>query len=122
MTPLSSLFLPDLLERAREPETLDWRPFRSGIEIYAIYGDPRAGSSAALLRYQPGAKLPAHIHTGYEHILILSGAQSDDNGTYRAGALVIHPPGSTHAIDCPEGCVALLIWEKPVCFTPAGQP
>jgi anti-sigma factor ChrR (cupin superfamily) len=110
------LVLPSLLQRIQDPENLGWRPFRKGVEIYPIYGDPRQGPSAALLRYEPGSGVPAHTHTGHEHILVLSGSQSDRNGTYGEGTLVVNPPGSVHEVHSASGCVVLVIWEKPVCF------
>ena len=90
-----------------------WEPFRSGIEIRRIYGAAEA-ASAALLRYQPGAKLPRHSHKGHEHILVLRGSQIDDNGEHVVGTLLIHPPGTSHAVYSPNGCIVLAIWEKPV--------
>ena len=43
-------------------------PFRAGIEIYRLYGDGMTGPTAALLRFEPGASVSLHEHTGYEHI------------------------------------------------------
>jgi anti-sigma factor ChrR (cupin superfamily) len=67
-----------------------------------------------LLRYAPNAAVPRHIHHGFEHILVLSGSQRDDHGTYTAGTMLVSTPGSSHAISSEEGCVVLAIWEKPV--------
>ena len=97
-------------------KTLPFEPFRGGIEIHRLYGDGRDGPAAAILKYAPGAAAPLHEHTGYEHILMLEGEQEDEHGTYGAGALVINEPGSRHSVWSPDGCVALLIWEKPVRF------
>jgi anti-sigma factor ChrR (cupin superfamily) len=94
----------------------DWEPMRPGIEIHRLYGDGGDGPSAALLRYQPGTKLPRHRHVGMEHILVLSGSQEDERGHYRAGALVVNPPGTSHNVSSAEGCIVLALWEKPVSF------
>jgi anti-sigma factor ChrR (cupin superfamily) len=93
--------------------TRTWEPFRKGIEIHWIYRQPNA-ASAALLRYAPGASLERHDHAGFEHILVLRGSQSDDNGEYRRGSLLINAPGTSHAVHSAEGCVVLAIWEKAV--------
>ncbi|NER81415.1 MAG: transcription negative regulator ChrR [Leptolyngbya sp. SIO1D8] len=93
--------------------TLPWQPFRPGIEIHRLYGD-EIGPSAALLRYQPGAQVPHHSHTGYEHIVVLSGSQRDERGLYQTGAFVINPPGSAHTVTSDNGCLVLIIWEKSV--------
>lgn len=106
----------DIFCRVLEPNGLEWRPFRQGVDIYPIQGDIRGGCSSALLRYQPGARVPAHFHTGHEYLLVLSGSQSDGSRLYRPGSLVVNFPGSTHAISSEEGCIVLLIWEKPVRF------
>lgn len=108
------MILPDLFSIASEPSALSWQPFRPGVEIHRLYGDGKQGPSAALLKYEPGATVPSHLHTGYEHIIVLSGAQSDSRGSYEAGTLVINPPDSRHNIASEFGCIVLMIWEKPV--------
>ena len=95
---------------------LDWKPFREGVEIVRIYGDGKTGSSAAFLRYAPGASLPYHEHVAYEHILILSQSQSDEAGRNAAGTLIVNPPGYGHTVHSDEGTIVLAIWEKPVVF------
>jgi anti-sigma factor ChrR (cupin superfamily) len=106
----------DLNEIARRPEALAWQAFRPGVEIVRIYGGDGDGPAAALLRYAPGASVPPHEHTGHEHVYVLAGAQEDERGRYPAGAFVVNPPGSAHAVRSPEGCLALVVWERPVRF------
>lgn len=93
-----------------------WEPFREGVEIARIYGEGTSGPAAALLRYAPGAKVPAHAHTGFEHIIVLSGSQRDDRGTYGAGSCLIHAEGTQHTVVSPDGCVVLAFWYSPVAF------
>lgn len=111
------LVLPDLLNWGDRPPDIPWQPFRPGVDIHYLYR-AESGASAALLRYQPGAKVPQHLHTGHEHIIVLSGSQSDDRGSYPAGTVVINPPNTQHAVISEEGCVILIIWEKPVELCP----
>ncbi|MEL7223582.1 MAG: cupin domain-containing protein [Cyanobacteria bacterium J06576_12] len=113
-TATSSLILTDLFSLATHPEKLPWQPFRPGVDIYMLYGDRTQGPSAALLKYAPNATVPAHSHTGYEHIVVLFGSQSDHKGKHAAGTLVVNPPGSSHNISSEDGCIVLIIWEKPV--------
>ena len=108
------MILSDLFSIAAHPERLSWQPFRPGIEIHRLYGDGQQGPAAALLKYEPGATVPEHDHTGYEHIVVLSGAQRDHQGNHMAGTLVINPPGSSHTVASNEGCIVLIIWERPV--------
>jgi anti-sigma factor ChrR (cupin superfamily) len=95
--------------------------FRDGIDIHRLYGDGKDGPSAAVLQYRPGGRAPLHEHPGFEHVLMLEGSQEDERGTYGAGTLAINPPGSRHSVWSPNGCTALLIWEKPVRFLDPGQ-
>jgi anti-sigma factor ChrR (cupin superfamily) len=111
----------DLRSIAERPDEVVWEPFREGVRIHRLYGgDSSEGPAAALLRYEPGARVPAHEHTGHEHILVLSGAQQDHRGRYQAGSVVVNPPGSVHAVSSPEGCLVLAIWERPVRFRAPG--
>ncbi len=110
---MQSIVWRDLKTIAADPE-LPWEPFRPGVDIHRLYPAELDGAAAALLRYQPGASVPYHRHTGFEHILVLAGSQVDDKGTYAAGTLVVNPPGTRHTVSSPEGCIVLAIWAKPV--------
>ena len=109
--------LRNLFGADQELAQLDWQPFRPGIEIVRIYGGGGAGPSAALLRYAPGARLAAHVHTGYEHIVVLSGSQRDERGVYPAGTCLIHGQDTAHTVASDQGCVVLAIWNAPVEFS-----
>jgi anti-sigma factor ChrR (cupin superfamily) len=108
------LILKGLLNIAARQDELSWEPFRPGVDIYQLYKDGEDGAMAALLRYQPGASVPLHDHRGFEHIFVLSGSQTDQNGEHQAGTLVINPPHSNHSVISQSGCIVLAIWEKPV--------
>lgn len=104
-----------LLYSLQDLSKLSWQPFRKGIEVHWLY-QIENGARAAFLRYEPGASAPKHEHLGYEHILVLEGSQSDEEGEYSKGNLVVKKPGSVHSVHSSKGCVVLLIWEKPVKF------
>jgi anti-sigma factor ChrR (cupin superfamily) len=105
----------DVVELAR---LKGWRAFRDGVDILPLYGNPQEGgqASAALLRYSPGAQVPQHAHPGFEHIIVLDGAQYDAHGSYGPGTCVISSPGTEHAVASEHGCIALAIWNQPVRF------
>jgi anti-sigma factor ChrR (cupin superfamily) len=110
------------LERAvANPDDLAWQPLRPGVEVYRLYGRAVDGPSAALLRYAPGARVPWHVHIGVEHILVLEGSQEDRHGRYAKGSFVVNLPGSAHAVTSHEGCLVLVVWERPVEFVPDGE-
>jgi predicted ChrR family anti-sigma factor len=94
----------------------EWEPLRDGVDVSRLWGDPHEGPSVALLRYAPGASVPRHRHAGFELIYVLSGAQSDERGIYGAGSLVINPAGDEHSVQSEEGCLVLIVWERPVEF------
>jgi len=108
--------LGDLFNIAKCQDQISWKPFRDGVDIHYLYGDGLEGPSAALIRYQKGATVPLHEHTGYEHILVLSGSQHDHHGTAVSGTLSINPPGTRHELASGAGCIVLAIYEKPVKF------
>jgi anti-sigma factor ChrR (cupin superfamily) len=108
--------LQDLFNIAEWQEEIAWQPFRQGVDIHRLYGDAIHGPSAALIRFREAGEVPAHEHLGYEHILVLTGTQRDNNGTTTAGGLIISPPGTQHSIVSEVGCIVLAIYEKPVKF------
>lgn len=113
---------PIVLRGALRPDGapgLPWEPFRPGVEAAWIYRGPDGGPASAYLRYAPGARVPRHRHVGYEHVLVLSGSQTDANGRHRAGTLVVNPPGTSHDLVSEDGCVVLIVWEKGVAFDSA---
>jgi len=116
----------DLFEIPARVSEGSWQPFRSGIDILPLYGDQQGkgtpGPSAALLRYSPGASVPTHEHTGYEHVVVLQGSQRDGQEVYGSGSFVISDPGSRHAVTSDHGCVVLVIWNQPVSFIDETQP
>lgn len=92
-------------------QDLPFEPFRDGVEVHYIkHGAP----SVAILRYAPGARVPLHLHTGLETILVLDGVQSDERGDYGKGALVLNPEGTKHQVWSDGGCAVLIQWERPV--------
>src|SRR5690606_36609733 len=96
--------------------SLDFLPFRDGVSKATLFSDSESGAEVAVLRYEPGATVPRHVHAGVETILVLEGSQRDERGVYGSGTLLVNPKGSRHAVHSPDGCTVLAIWEKPVVF------
>lgn len=110
---------PGIVPSGLDLETLiqhgPWEALREGIEVQYLHRMPMQ-PLAALLRYQPGARVPAHRHAGVEFVHILSGSQRDAVGEYRAGSFKVNLPDTVHDLVSDDGCVVLIIWEAPVQF------
>jgi len=52
----------------------------------------------------------------FEVIYVLDGAQSDERGTYSAGSLVVNREGDRHSVWSDDGCLVLIVWERPIEF------
>jgi anti-sigma factor ChrR (cupin superfamily) len=87
--------------------------FREGVEVHYI---KQGAPALAVLRYAPGAKVPLHLHTGLETIVVLDGVQSDERGDYGKGTLILNPAGTTHSVWSEQGCAVLIQWERPIQF------
>ena len=98
---------------------LDFEPFRPGVTVCWLVRGEAGEPSVALLKYEAGAGVPRHRHAGLETIIVLDGTQSDENGDYAAGTLVLNPVGSEHSVWTQEGCVVLIQWDLPVVFVEA---
>ena len=106
-----SVYLTDLINGGWKD--MLFRPFRDGVDISEI----KTGTPAvALLRYQPDASIPYHMHRGLETILVLEGVQSDEFGDYPAGSVILNPEGTKHSVWSTDGCVVLIHWQQPVQF------
>jgi len=97
-------------------KSMPFEPFRDGVEICELWhtDEPRQGPRMALLRYEPGATVPFHEHTGIETIIVLEGGQRDERGHYEEGSVVVNSVGSRHSVSSAQGCVVLIHWARPV--------
>ncbi|HLK89837.1 MAG TPA: cupin domain-containing protein [Polyangia bacterium] len=112
----------DEIRTRAESADFPWEPFRPGVEIHRLWGEPGVGEAGVLLRYAPGGVVPAHRHEEVEEIYVLRGSQRDERGVYQAGTHVVNPRGSSHTVQSPEGCLVLVIWRRPNTWLgPAGE-
>ena len=103
------------------PSLLDggWRDlpfeyFRDGVEVHWLERGSGTAASVAILRYEPGSRIPRHRHAALETIVVLEGVQSDEKGDYPAGTVVLNRVGTVHSVWSEKGCVVLIEWELPV--------
>ena len=114
-----SLVFQNLYNLLDSAGSLDWQQFHSGVHVHWLYRDGDQGPAAAFIRFEPGGRVPLHEHRGFEHILVLQGSQTDENGRLQVGGLKVHAPGTRHSIFSEEGCLVLAIYEKRARFLPA---
>src|SRR6185312_9249731 len=95
--------LNDIFDFAARQDHIQWEPYKKGVDIFRLYGDGITGPTAALVRYGEHGEVPMHEHKGYEHILVLTGSQRDETGIFKAGTLVINPPGTRHKVHSDAG-------------------
>jgi anti-sigma factor ChrR (cupin superfamily) len=93
-----------------------FRPLAPGVDVLELFRDGEQGAKAAFLRYAPGGIVAEHQHAGNEYIYVLDGEQEDARGKYPRGTFVVNPPGTSHRVESPGGCLVLVVWERPVQF------
>lgn len=111
-----TLIIPGVLDAYKHKAANEWIEINTGVEICHLYKDDISGASAAYIRYAPNTHVNTHSHLGYEHIIVLEGAQQDERNQYPSGCLAIQAPDSKHTISSPSGCVVLAIWSGPLKF------
>ena len=87
-----------------KPQDMEWSPSQfPGIQIKVLYKNDEAGEMTCLLKWEPGARLPFHMHPEIEQSWVLEGSFSDHDGICRKGEYVWRHPGSMHETYSEEG-------------------
>ena len=100
-------------------DRLPWRdsPF-PGVQWKKLHHDGGEGSSAVLLKFEPGASYGAHSHPEGESYYVLEGSLIDNGQELGPGSYVRHGPGSSHLPRSVAGCVLLVLLSKPIEMVP----
>ncbi len=107
--------LPPSVSRPVAVEDLPWHktPF-PGIEQRILFRDEQRGLMTALVRMQPGSKLPLHEHMDIEQTYVLDGSLADDEGNeIAAGDFIWRPQGHRHVAWSPKGALLIGIFLQP---------
>jgi quercetin dioxygenase-like cupin family protein len=84
-----------------------WQTIARGVERKILYRTE--GRVTYLIRGQPGARLPGHVHEDDEEIYVLSGDLTMDTLTLRAGDFHLARRGVQHpTATTAEGCMLLV--------------
>jgi anti-sigma factor ChrR (cupin superfamily) len=80
-----------------KPQDMEWAPSQfPGIQIKGALQERSEGEMTCLLKWEPGARLPFHMHPEIEQSLVLEGSFSDHDGICRKGEYVWRHAGSMH--------------------------
>jgi anti-sigma factor ChrR (cupin superfamily) len=74
--------------------------------------------ATTIVRYDPGSKFSAHVHTGGEEFIVLDGVFQDEHGDFPEGSYIRNPPQSRHTPGSEPGCTIMVkLWQ----FDPADR-
>lgn len=87
----------------------EWRSLVPGIEVKQLSVDRAEGMQSYLLRFAPGARLPAHPHRRDEECIVLEGEMRIGSRRFAPGDYHRVPAGVAHpAISSPGGGVVFI--------------
>jgi len=69
-----------------------------------LLGDAEHGRVTSVVRYDKGARFPAHDHPLGEEIFVLDGVISDERGDFARGTYQLNPPAFRHEPFTFHGC------------------
>jgi anti-sigma factor ChrR (cupin superfamily) len=87
--------------------TTAWRGAGPGLRWKRYWADPAGQRMATVMRWEPGAEVPAHRHVGDELAFVIEGALEDESGMLRPGILGYRPNGCAHQVRSPYGATTL---------------
>lgn len=95
-----------------ESVDLPFPGYTGDITIRPLNGDYALGPSMILLRMEPGAVIPAHLHKKAAEVLcILEGDFINENKTYGSGDFLHSKPGTVHGPHTTKrGCSILVLY------------
>ena len=91
-----------------------WRAASPGISVKVLRHGKESGETTALVRFEPGARFPAHNHPAGEEIFVVEGELLVGRERLRAGDYLYTAPDGKHAASTEGGCVFLVTLPKPV--------
>lgn len=95
------------------PHEIAWAPTQfDKVSMKVLYQNKAKGELTCLVKLEPGAKLPMHVHPELEQAYVLEGSMWDHDGICRAGEYVWRTAGSYHENQSDEGAVLLAIYRK----------
>jgi quercetin dioxygenase-like cupin family protein len=95
------------------PQDMEWQETSfDKVWLKVLYEDKAKGESTVLIKLEPGAHLPFHVHPELEQAFVLEGSIQDHDGICRAGEYVWRRAGSYHENRSDTGAVVLGVYRK----------
>ncbi|GAB4519406.1 MAG: hypothetical protein Tsb0013_23280 [Phycisphaerales bacterium] len=93
----------------------------AGVTIAMLREDPDTGGFEALIRFEPGAVIPAHTHThADEAIFVVEGDFIVDGTAHATGAYFYAPKGVVHGpVTSEGGCTIFVRFTDEFDYVPA---
>lgn len=83
-------------------------------KVLEFVNHPRMGRETALLKFAPGASLPAIVLTERMDLFVVAGACSDEHGSYGTHTFVRNQPGLKLTLKSESGCELYVKWRVPI--------
>ena len=106
--------LGDLQSRFVSVDALPWEEtVFEGIAVKTLLIDKESGLLTALMKMEPGTRLPDHEHMLIEQTYVIDGHLVCGEGECKKGDFVWRPAGSRHEAWSPEGGLMLAMFQVP---------
>ena len=86
-------------------DELDYMTIAEGVEVKVVHVDLNQGIWIVFNRFWPGAKVPAHYHSGQVYAVTLQGRwhyKESPEAVNEPGSYLFEPAGCTHTIEISE--------------------
>ena len=96
---------------------MPWEPTEwAGVsrKVLELVHDPKKGRETALLRFEPGARIPTHVLEDRMDVFVIEGTYADDHGEYGPHTFLRNQPGFRHTPASKDGCVIYAKWRVPI--------
>jgi quercetin dioxygenase-like cupin family protein len=106
-------------------EKLPWTALDfPGVFMRVIHEHEKSGGMTVMTRLEPGASIPAHLHTkADETVFVISGDFIEDAVAYGPGSFFAAVAGTPHGPHRSRtGCVVLTTFSAPLDFQIVGGP
>lgn len=105
-----------------KPSEIAWKPTRfDGIAIKVLYENKEKGEMTCMLKLDPGASVPFHMHPEIEQAFVIEGSMYDHDGQANSGDYVWRAAGSYHDNHTDVGATILAVYRKPNIFKQRGE-